>query len=73
MLLCLQSVANVVVFFIKKSFKDFASVAKTLKMLQMLHNLQIVALSLNVANLWCLHNVEGIVESFKVLRLLQRP
>ena len=50
MLLCLQSVANVAVLFTyKKVFKDFASVAKTLKMLQVLHNLQIVVHSLNVA------------------------
>ena len=49
MLLCLQSVANVAVLFYKKVFKDFASVARTLKMLQVLHNLQNVAHSSNVA------------------------
>ena len=36
-------------FLTKKVFKDFASVAKTFKMLQVLRNLQIVAHSLNVA------------------------
>ena len=35
--------------FSKNVFKDFASVAKTLKMLQMLRNLQIIAHFLNVA------------------------
>ena len=50
MLLCLQSVANVAVLFYKKRvFKDFASVAKILKMLQVLRNLQSVAHPLNVA------------------------
>ena len=49
MLLCLQSVANVAVLLLKKGFKDFTSVAKTLKMLQVLHNLQIVAHPLNFA------------------------
>ena len=36
-------------FLYRKVFKDFASVGKTLKMLQMLRNLQILAHSLNVA------------------------
>ena len=62
MLLCLQSVANVAVLFIKKGFKDFASVAKTLKMLQVLLNQQIAEHPLNVAKLRCLHNVAGVAE-----------
>ena len=62
MLLCLQSVANVAVLFIKKGFKDFASVAKTLKMLQVLLNQQIAEHPLNVEKLLCLHNVAGVAE-----------
>ena len=39
----------------------------SLKMLQVLRNLQIVAYSLNVAKSGCLHIAAGVAESFKAL------